>query len=115
MPSAAPSTGASESGKRRRCSDVLPGFLHFLWIFPGSDFNELSSLKSDPGKIHKKCRNPGRTSEHLLRFPDSLAPVEGAALGMGDGENDHLVLPNHVGDVMLAKTRSQVHPAHGSA
>ena len=30
---------------------------------------------------------------------------------MRDGQDDDLLMPEHVGDVVLAKTRRQVHPA----
>ena len=54
-------------------------------------------------------------SKHLLRLTDALAPIVGTALGMGDGENHGLLPPDHVGDVVIAETRLEVRPVHGSA
>lgn len=32
---------------------------------------------------------------------------------MGDGEDDDLFFPQHVGDIRLAKTRREIHTARG--
>ena len=40
-----------------------------------------------------------------------MPPVIRSAFRMRDGQDDDLIMPQHVGDVVLAKTRRQVHPA----
>ncbi len=53
--------------------------------------------------------------EQLLYLGEAFPPVVRATLGVSDGQNDNLLPPDRVGNVVLTKTRLQVHPAHTSA
>ena len=53
-------------------------------------------------------------SKLLPRFANSLSPVIRAALGVRDGEDDNVILPNHERQVVFAELRREINPAHHS-